>query len=75
MYPNKEQEGIFSKTNVDKRYYEKAVSECKKLRTFIKSLVEINITVLSKKNTIMSGFNIDKLLILLKFQKLMIKYI
>ena len=34
---------------VDKRKYEKTVSECKKLRTFIKTVVGRNITVLLGK--------------------------
>ena len=34
---------------VHKRKYEKPVSECKKLHTLIKSMVERNINVLSKK--------------------------
>ena len=41
----------------EKQKYEKYVIECKKLRTFIKRVVERNITV--PKKTMMSGSNME----------------
>ena len=46
MSPNKQQEEIPSKTIIEKQRYEKGVSECNKLRTFIKSVAERSITEL-----------------------------
>ena len=37
------------KSDAEKKNHEKAVSECKKLLSFIKNGVEINITILSKQ--------------------------
>ena len=49
MYPNKEQEEIPIKSIIEKQGYKKSVSECKKLRSFVKSVVGRNITTISKK--------------------------
>ena len=37
------------KSNVDKQKYEKAVIECKKLRSLIKNVVDRNITIILKQ--------------------------
>ena len=60
MFPNKKQKENPIKSIVEKRKYEKSVSECNKLHTFISIVVRENITVLSKKNTIISRFNMEK---------------
>ena len=48
MSPKKQLKEISRKSIVEKQKYEKAVSESKKLRTFIKSVVGRNINLLSK---------------------------
>ena len=50
----------------DIQKYEQAVSECKILRTFIKTVVCRKITVFSKNYMIMFRLNMEKLLMLLK---------
>ena len=49
MSPNKKTWRNFNNGNVDEQNSEKSVSECNKLRSLIKNMVERNITILSKQ--------------------------
>ena len=59
--------------NVNKRKYEQAVSECKKFKTFIKTLVYSNIKDLSEQEYDCVRAEYRKLSILMKFQTVMMQ--
>ena len=58
---------------VDKSKYEQAFSECKKVRTFIKTLVGSNIIVLSGQEYDHVRAEHRKILMLMKFQTVMMQ--
>ena len=58
---------------VDKQKYEQAVSECKKLQTFIKQWLGGTLKSFQNKSITISGMNRGGLLMLLKFQMVMMK--
>ena len=59
---------------VEKQKYEKSVSESKKLRNSIKRVVDRNITVISKSEYNDVLIKYGELLMILRFQTMMVKY-
>ena len=57
-----------------RKNYERNVSECKKLRTLIKVWLRETLLSFQKKNTIIPGFNMEKLLMIIKFQTVIMQY-